>query len=166
MAERWLTGAIEGVAPLLMPAAHAFLQAQDDVRGLLEGLSVEQIWARPGTSASIGFHALHLAGATDRLLTYARGEPLSERQLAAARKERATTGLDAREVAVRVDEALAQALRQVRATSAGSLLETREVGRQRLPATVLGLIFHAAEHATRHAGQIATLRQVVASVSP
>jgi uncharacterized damage-inducible protein DinB len=32
-----------------------------------------------------------------------------------------------------------------------------------LPSTVLGLLFHAAEHTTRHAGQIATLVRVVSS---
>jgi uncharacterized damage-inducible protein DinB len=30
-----------------------------------------------------------------------------------------------------------------------------------LPTTVLGLLFHVAEHASRHAGQIATMRKVV-----
>ena len=35
------------------------------------------------------------------------------------------------------------------------------MGRARLPATVLGLIFHAAEHTTRHAGQLITTLKVV-----
>jgi uncharacterized damage-inducible protein DinB len=41
------------------------------------------------------------------------------------------------------------------------LTDPREVGKKLLPSTVLGLIAHAAEHAYRHCGQIATLRQVV-----
>jgi len=45
--------------------------------------------------------------------------------------------------------------------SADSLLQPREVGRKRLPSTTLGLIFHAAEHSARHAGQIVTLVRVV-----
>ena len=40
---------------------------------------------------------------------------------------------------------------------------SREVGRQRLPSTTAGLIFHAAEHASRHAGQVVTLGAVVGS---
>ena len=36
------------------------------------------------------------------------------------------------------------------------LLEERRVGRAGLPATVLGLLFHAAEHSTRHVGQAIT----------
>jgi uncharacterized damage-inducible protein DinB len=161
MIERWLTGPVHGVDPLLMPAAHAFLQVRDDVTRLLNGLTVEQIWARPGASASIGYHALHPAVATDRLLTYARGAQLSETQLAELRTEDSPQDLDAAALVERVDIAVASALQQLKATPVGTLADAREVGRKRLPATVLGLIFHAAEHATRHAGQIATLRQVV-----
>ena len=50
---------------------------------------------------------------------------------------------------------------QLRTTRADALLETREVGRAKLPSNTLGLLFHAAEHSTRHAGQIVTLRRVV-----
>ena len=39
---------------------------------------------------------------------------------------------------------------------ATSLLDERKVGRAGLPATVLGLLFHAAEHTTRHVGQAIT----------
>jgi uncharacterized damage-inducible protein DinB len=34
-------------------------------------------------------------------------------------------------------------------------------GRARLPSTVLGLLFHAAEHASRHTGQIVTTSKLV-----
>jgi hypothetical protein len=40
-------------------------------------------------------------------------------------------------------------------------LDFRGVGRAQLPSTVLGLLFHAAEHTQRHAGQVATTRRVV-----
>ena len=35
------------------------------------------------------------------------------------------------------------------------------VGRAGLPSTVRGLLFHAAEHAQRHAGQIVTTAKIV-----
>ena len=54
-----------------------------------------------------------------------------------------------------------RALEQVRATDVGTLQEGRGVGRAQLPTTVMGLVFHAAEHASRHAGQIATTRKVL-----
>lgn len=161
MTEVWLSGPIDGVAPLLQPAAHAFLQVRADIPPLLERLTPEQLAATPGRSASIAYHALHLAGATDRLLTYARGESLSEAQLAAARDEKALVGWEGIPLARRVEAAMDAALDQLRTTPAAEVTAARVVGRQRLPSTVIGLIFHAAEHATRHAGQIVTLSRVL-----
>jgi uncharacterized damage-inducible protein DinB len=161
MTEAWLAGPVEGVPTLLMPAAHSFVQVRQELPGLLAGLTLDQIWHQPGGSASIGFHAIHLAGATDRLLTYARGEQLNTVQAEASKAERQLQGLSADDLVARVNEAMDRALAQLRATPSAIISESREVGRQRLPSSVLGLIFHAAEHATRHAGQIATLRNVL-----
>ena len=47
-----------------------------------------------------------------------------------------------------------------------SLLEPRAVGRQRLPSTVLGLLYHAAEHATRHTGQAVTTTTILRGGAP
>jgi uncharacterized damage-inducible protein DinB len=41
----------------------------------------------------------------------------------------------------------------VRALDTASLREAREVGRKRLPTTVIGLLTHLAEHTQRHVGQ-------------
>lgn len=163
MTEAWLTGPVMGVDPLLMPAAHSFLQVRHEIPALLDGLTAEQLWGRPAASASIGFHAIHLAGATDRLLTYARGEQLSDEQLAAAKGEKACVDLDAAQLVAIVHDAMDAAIDQIRRTPRERVSDAREVGRQRLPSTVLGLIFHAAEHATRHSGQISTLRKIVTS---
>jgi hypothetical protein len=81
--EPWLRGPIPGIAPVLQPAAHAFVMAREDVEAAVSGLAEDQIWARPAGIASLGFHLAHLAGSTDRLLTYARGEALSDVQRAA-----------------------------------------------------------------------------------
>jgi uncharacterized damage-inducible protein DinB len=137
------------------------LQVHEDVPRLLTGLAVDQIWSMVGTSASIGFHALHIAGATDRLLTYARGEPLTDTQLASARDEKKATGFDDSVLIARVQHAMDRALAQLGATPDETLLIERHVGRKMLPSTTLGVIAHAAEHATRHCGQIATLRRVL-----
>jgi uncharacterized damage-inducible protein DinB len=53
------------------------------------------------------------------------------------------------------------ALRQLAATPESVLLEPRFVGRARLPSTLLGLLFHAAEHASRHTGQVVTTAKIV-----
>lgn len=159
--EAWLRGPIPGVHPMLMPAAHALLQVREEVPRLVDGLSAEQIWATPGRSASIGFHLRHLAGSLDRLLTYARGEQLNAEQRTALTAE-ASPDRDALTDLLRaMDHAIDAALTQVAATDPSTLELPRFVGRAQLPTTVIGLVFHAAEHATRHAGQIATLAKVV-----
>ena len=71
--EPWLRGPVEGVPALLQPAAHAFVMAVEDVERATAGLHAHELWLEPGGAASIGFHIAHLSGATDRLLTYARG---------------------------------------------------------------------------------------------
>ena len=166
MTEFWLSGPVDKVPPLLQPAAHTFLQVQHEVAAALADLPTEQIWKRVGQSASIGFHAVHIAGATDRLLTYARGEQLDAAQIAAMRAEPAASGLDAQALITRVRQAMDAALAQVRSTPADTLTLPRHVGRKQLPTTTLGAITHAAEHALRHAGQIATLRKVLAARGP
>ena len=54
-----------------------------------------------------------------------------------------------------------RALDQLRSTSAEDLLAPRKVGRAGLPSTTLGLIFHAAEHCTRHAGQATSTARIL-----
>lgn len=159
----WLRGPVPDIEPLLQPVAHALLQVAEDLPPALEQLSAEQLWARPGGSAPIGFHVAHLTGSLDRLFTYARGESLNSEQLAALEAERSLG--DARPALAtlleRLSETVDRALEQLRTTTADALLEKREVGRAKLPSTTLGLLFHAAEHSTRHAGQIATLLRVI-----
>jgi uncharacterized damage-inducible protein DinB len=156
--EFWLRGPVSGVSPLLQPVAHALLQAREDVSDTLAPLPIDAIWRRLGNAASIGFHAKHLCGALDRLLTYARGETLTPGQLAYLKDESEPghPAADAVALTALVSDAVERALAQIRATPDSTLAESREVGRRRLPSTVLGLLFHAAEHSTRHAGQIIT----------
>jgi len=114
-------------------------------------------------TASVAFHLTHAIGSLDRLLTYARGEQLSTAQLAALRAEpEADTAPKSADALLRVvDAAIDRALIQIRRTQERDLLAPREVGRGRLPSTVLGLLFHAAEHTQRHLGQAVTTARVV-----
>jgi len=161
--EVWLRGPLEGYAPALQPVAHALLQVVEDVEREAGAVTVERLWARPGGAASVGFHLQHLAGSLDRLLTYARGDALTPEQLAFLKAEGQpgeppATGV---ELVQRVRDEVERALAQVRSTDTASLADLREVGRKRMPTTVGGLLFHAAEHSTRHAGQIATTVRVL-----
>ncbi len=80
--------------------------------------------------------------------------------LAAEKTEDLEDGAGMRLLA-RYDAVIEGALKQIRETSEGTLLEARAVGRNRLPSTVLGLLVHVAEHTQRHAGQLATTAKVV-----
>jgi hypothetical protein len=86
--EVWLRGPVAGVIPVLQPAAHALLQAAEEVPRAVAGLTAAQLWERPGGAAAIGYHLLHISGSIDRLLTYARGDALSRDQLAVLAAER------------------------------------------------------------------------------
>jgi uncharacterized damage-inducible protein DinB len=162
--EVWLRGPIDGVPPLLQPVAHGLLQCSEELHAALAALSPEQIWMQPKGAASIGFHVRHAAGSLDRLFTYARGGTLSADQRAALAIEGQpdlAPNAGARLLAA-LDEAVARALAQLKATSEASLPEPRAVGRAGLPSTVIGLLFHAAEHTQRHAGQVATTVKMLA----
>jgi uncharacterized damage-inducible protein DinB len=164
--EAWLSGPVEGVDAYLQPAAHALIQSREDLPRAADGLQGPQLWVRPGGAASIGFHLRHIAGAIDRLLTYARGEALSDAQKAVAQAEQ-TPGdePDAAPLVALAQAAIDVALEQLRATPRETLLEARAVGRARLPSTVLGLLFHVAEHTQRHTGQVIATAKVVRAES-
>jgi uncharacterized damage-inducible protein DinB len=154
--EPWLRGAVDGILPQLQPAAHAFIAAGEEAEIICNSITKEELLLRPAGAASIGYHLRHLAGATDRLLTYAKGENLTEAQITAMKLENQEVETTPAELLDRVKYAVNAALQQLRSTSADQLYDSREVGRAKLPSTVIGLLFHAAEHAQRHAGQIAT----------
>jgi uncharacterized damage-inducible protein DinB len=161
----WLTGPVAGVPAPLQPAAHALLQTVEDISGALENMPEEDIWLTPGGAASIGFHLTHLAGATDRLCTTARGERLSDTQKAALAAERTPSSPRPPLAALiaGATAALRAAVDQLRVTDPATLADARPVGRAGLPSTVGGLLFHAAEHSQRHAGQIVTTAKILRS---
>ena len=160
--EPWLRGPVPGVPPTLQPAAHALLQAREDVRTAVGSLSDDTLWVSPGGgAASAGWHALHAGGALDRLLTYARGAALDDRQRAELAAEQAPEHADGATLLAGFEARIEAALAQLRATPEPTLAEPREVGRARLPSTVLGLLFHAAEHTQRHVGALVTTARVV-----
>jgi uncharacterized damage-inducible protein DinB len=161
--EPWLRGALPDVAPELMPAAHALMQAREDIERAASGLSIDELWVRPGGAASVGFHLRHVAGSIDRLLTYARGESLNVAQHAVltGEEEKGTLSATATELVGVATTAIDLALSVIRATPIRTLAEARTVGRAALPSTVLGLLFHIAEHTQRHVGQIVTTAKIV-----
>ncbi len=138
--------------------AHALIAAREEIDRTIADIGRDELWARPGGVASLGFHIAHLSGATDRLLTYARGEALSESQRADLVRERAVadTRPEAEALLAAFRETIRRGLEQLAATDEATLTQPRTVGRAQGASTVLGLLFHVADHAARHSGQIVT----------
>ncbi|MDQ2771471.1 MAG: DinB family protein [Bacteroidota bacterium] len=173
--ETWLRGPVPGVPPLLQPVAHALLQARDELNTALHDFPPALLNARPAGVASVGFHLHHLAGVLDRLLTYARQETLSESQFADLDAETpplVVTPDTVQQLVQRFSHQVDAALHQLRNTDETRLTEVRGVGRAQVPSTLLGLLVHAAEHTTRHLGQLlvtakwARSPEVAAAASP
>ena len=161
--EFWLRGPLAEIPALLQPVAHSLLQSREELHATLGGLSPADVWITPGGAGSVGFHARHAAGSLDRLFTYARGERLNAAQKAALAVEgqpdlrpQVVAGLLAE-----FDAAVERALAQLRATDESTLTDARSVGRGQLPSTVIGLLFHGAEHTQRHMGQLMTTARVI-----
>jgi hypothetical protein len=176
--EAWLSGPITGIDPLLLPAAHALVQARTDILSAASTLGAVQLWAKPGGAASVAFHLCHVEGSIDRLLTYARGEQLDDAQRRALEAERVIgsftwhaermqgTPRSHAELLRGVSTSVERALQVLADTDRGELHVPRLVGRAGLPSTVFGLFFHIAEHTQRHTGQIVTTAKVVRGLIP
>lgn len=159
----WLQGPVPGVPDLLQHVAHALIECDNDIRDLLARLPPDLLWSRPAGAASVGFHVRHSMGSLDRLFTYARGEALSAPQLAvlAGEKDLGPQSVPSDRLGPDFAAAIGRAVEQLRRTPVESLLDRREVGRARLPSTVIGLLSHAGEHTYRHVGQALTTARVV-----
>jgi hypothetical protein len=165
--EVWLRGPLAGFSAQALPAAHSLRQTAEEVERAARRpapLTPAQLWARPAGVASAGYHLAHLAGSTERLLTYAAGRALDAAQTDALAAEEALlvegVAPEDRPGSTRWWAARWRRWRgprrAVRDTPPALYEEARHVGRARLATTVWGLLFHVAEHAQRHAGQLAT----------
>lgn len=153
--EVWLRGPMPQIPTLLQPVAHALLQAREELQVLLHNFPAQLLWHKPAGLAAPGFHLRHLAGVLDRLFTYARGEALSEAQLAYLHaEEKADDHTTTLQLVAHFNQQVDRALLQLQQAEETKLSEFRGVGRAQLPSTVLGLYVHAAEHTMRHLGQL------------
>jgi uncharacterized damage-inducible protein DinB len=164
--EVWLRGPLAEVPALLQPVAHALLQAREEIHDLLKDFPETLLWERPAGVASVGFHLQHLTGVLDRLFTYALGHALSPAQLQYLAAEGVTENTTRLQALVQAfDAQVEHAVKQLKDMEAEKLTEVRTVGRKQLPSTVLGLLFHAAEHTMRHTGQLLVTVKVLTTRS-
>lgn len=160
--EYWLKGPVAGIPALLQPAAHALLQSRDEVAAAMENFRDDWLWIRPAANASVAFHLQHLAGVLDRLYTYASAQPLTAEQLEYLRAEgREEAGITTEQLLSHFNLQVEKSLAYLAGVDEQTLTDIRGVGRQQIPSTVIGLLFHAAEHTTRHTGQLLVTASVV-----
>ena len=158
--EPWLRGTRTDMDAVRRGVIHALELAAEDIARWCEGLSDAEFEMRPLGLASVGFQLRHIARSLDRLLTYAEGQQLSERQLKALKSEMEEAG--SREATLmEFAEGIELAVARVLKIAPGSYEDARGVGRKKLPATVGGLLVHCADHTQRHVGQAVTTAKVV-----
>lgn len=163
--EVWLRGPVEGVPAALQPAAHALLQVKEEIADILADFPDDKLWDRPAGVASVGFHLKHIPGVVDRLFTYARGEKLSSDQMRYLSSEAEETGESKDELIRAAQDRIDKAIDELRSIDPMTLPDFRGVGRKQLPSTVLGMLFHAAEHSERHLGQTLVTARVLMDAS-
>ena len=160
--EVWQRGPIDGVPALLQPVAHALLQTVEDVEKEMSAFPSSLLSEKPGGVATVGFHLKHLKGVVDRLFTYARGETLSGEQMDYLKTETISNDIDSAQMLVEdFRKQVSTALGQLKTTDVNMLTDIRGVGRKQIPTTVIGLLFHAAEHAQRHLGQLIVTARIL-----
>ncbi len=159
--EIWLRGPLPNVPALLQPAAHALLQACLDAEKALLNFPGTLLWERPAGLASVGFHLRHMAGVQDRMLTYARGQPLTDEQFTYLRAEGEPSQQTVADLLLYLQTQTNHTLSYLATVDPGTLVDYRPVGRAALPSTVGGLLFHAAEHNMRHAGQLLVTARIL-----
>ena len=153
--EVWLRGKIDDIPDLLQPVAHALLQASEDIQKYTSDFPEVLLWHKLAYRASVGFHLQHITGVMDRMLTYAEGKKLSEEQFLALKNEGNPESRTSLLQLVRIsEEKITDTINRLKLIDEATLTQSRTVGRRELPSTVIGLLFHAAEHVQRHVGQL------------
>jgi len=160
--EYWQRGPLPEIPPLLQPVAHALLQAREEVCDSMVEFPVDYLFDRPENMASCAYHLQHITGVLDRLFTYAREKSLSEEQLTYLELEgKISSGLNTKNLIDLFSEQVDKAILQLKSTETDTLTNYRPIGRRALPSTVIGLLFHAAEHIMRHIGQLYVTSRIV-----
>jgi len=161
--EPWLRGTLAEVPAAQRAVLHALELAKEDLERWCDGLSDQELHARPSGIAPVAFHLRHIARSMDRLLTYAEGNPLSAEQLSLMKGEMDPSG-SRNELLAELVVAIAKSGKRIRAFLPQQLEEARNVGKKQLPTSVGGLLVHVADHTQRHVGQAITTAKIVVAL--
>jgi uncharacterized damage-inducible protein DinB len=160
--EPWLRGTHLEIPAVPRAVLNALELAREDLTFWCGQLSEEELVATPSGLPSIAFHLRHIARSLDRLLTYAEGRQLNERQLLSLANEmnpQASRAEIFSELSAALTDSSARILKLTE--TADILNQSRTVGRKNLPTTVAGLLVHIAEHTQRHVGQAITTARIL-----
>lgn len=158
--EPWLRGTHIEVPAAGRAVLHALDLALDDLTKWTEGLSDVEVHSQPLGLTSIAFHLRHIAGATDRILTYAEGNQLSADQLAVLKAE-AEGSESLAELLAELRLSFSNAAERICVLATADLNTFRGVGRKQLPTSLGGALIHVADHTQRHVGQVVTTAKVL-----
>jgi uncharacterized damage-inducible protein DinB len=158
--EPWLRGTHSDVPAVGRAVLHAFDLALDDLTKWTEGLTDAEVHTQPLGLPSVAFHLRHIAGSTDRLLSYAEGNQLSSEQLAALKAEQSGEESLAALLA-EVEVSFSNAADRLRVLATANFDTFRGVGRKQLPTSIGGALVHVADHTQRHSGQVVTTAKVL-----
>jgi uncharacterized damage-inducible protein DinB len=142
---------------------HALELALDDLTRWIAGLTDAEVHSQPLGLTSIAYHLRHIAGSTDRILTYAEGGELNAEQLAELKMEQGSEGEQEALAALlaEVEVSFTHAAERIRVLTTADLDTPRVVGRRKLPTSIGGALIHVADHTARHVGQVVTTAKVI-----
>lgn len=158
--EPWLRGTLTEIPAEQRAVLHALELAREDIARWCGRLNDGEFHAHPHGLPSVATQLRHIAGSLDRLLTYAEGSLLNERQMRELAAEANPEG-GKEELLAEFERGLDAAAARVRSIPAAQWREPRGVGRKKLPTTVAGLSIHCADHTQRHVGQAITTTKVL-----
>jgi len=160
--EPWLRGTHSEISAVPRAVLHALELAQEDLTFWCDELSEPELMITPSGLPSIAFHLRHIARSLDRLLTYAEGRQLNDRQLQVLSTEAKSECWKA-EILNELSAALADSSARIikLGKQPDTLNQPRTVGRKNLPTTVAGLLVHIADHTQRHVGQVITTAKIL-----
>ncbi len=163
--EPWLRGTLAELPSVHRAVLHALELAGEDLQRWCGQLTDAQLNQRPAQIAPVAFHMRHISRSLDRLLTYAEGASLDERQLLALKSE-LDPGATRNDLFAELSAGLASSATRIRILSQADLESPRSVGRNKLPTTLGGLLVHIADHTQRHVGQAITTAKIVLMQKP
>lgn len=148
--EPWLRGTQPHPDPVIRAVFHSFEMVREDLAKWTAGIGDEQTWKSIEGLAPLGFQIRHMGGSVNRLMTYIKGDQLTDQQLQSLKRE-SQPGASLKELLSELHASMEAAERTIVGLS--DFAAPREVGRKKLPTTVGGLLVHVAEHTQRHLGQ-------------